>query len=89
LKPIRAITILLPLSAALLCPLVSRRPQQSRPISLHPVNPHYFLWRDRPTTLITSGEHYGAKRKLCGLIRCVPQQYSHAFRRDAGANRTT
>jgi len=30
------------------------------PIRLHPENPHYFLWRDKPTILITSGEHYGA-----------------------------
>ena len=30
------------------------------PIRLHPDNPHYFLWRDRPMVLITSGEHYGA-----------------------------
>ena len=30
------------------------------PITLHPENPHYFLWRDKPTILITSGEHYGA-----------------------------
>jgi hypothetical protein len=29
-------------------------------IRLHPDNPHYFLWRGRPTLLITSGEHYGA-----------------------------
>ena len=27
------------------------------PIALHPENPHYFLWRDKPTILITSGEH--------------------------------
>jgi len=31
-----------------------------QPIQLHPGNPHYFLWRDKPTVLITSGEHYGA-----------------------------
>jgi hypothetical protein len=31
-----------------------------RPIQLHPDNPHYFLWRGKPTILITSGEHYGA-----------------------------
>jgi hypothetical protein len=31
-----------------------------KPIQLHPDNPHYFLWRDKPTVLITSGEHYGA-----------------------------
>ena len=30
------------------------------PISLHPDNPHYFLWRGKPTVLVTSGEHYGA-----------------------------
>lgn len=30
------------------------------PIALHPKNPHYFIFRDKPTALITSGEHYGA-----------------------------
>ncbi len=30
------------------------------PLSLHPENPHYFLWRGKPTILLTSGEHYGA-----------------------------
>lgn len=34
------------------------------PISLHPSNGHYFLLRDRPTVLITSGEHYGAVLNL-------------------------
>ncbi|MEI7837004.1 MAG: cellulase family glycosylhydrolase [Planctomycetota bacterium] len=29
-------------------------------LSLHPVNPHYFLFRGKPTVLITSGEHYAA-----------------------------
>ncbi|UCG48690.1 MAG: hypothetical protein JSU94_02725 [Phycisphaerales bacterium] len=32
---------------------------RDKPIRLHPDNPHYFLWRGRPTILITSGEHYG------------------------------
>jgi hypothetical protein len=36
------------------------RAAESDPIALHPENPHYFLWRGRPTILITSGEHYGA-----------------------------
>jgi hypothetical protein len=36
----------------------------SKPIALHPDNPHYFLWRGRPTVLITSGEHYGAVLNL-------------------------
>jgi hypothetical protein len=30
------------------------------PLALHPKNPRYFLFRGRPTILITSGEHYGA-----------------------------
>lgn len=30
------------------------------PISLHPANPHYFLFHDKPMALITSAEHYGA-----------------------------
>ena len=34
-------------------------PPAGGPIRLHPENPHYFLFRGRPTVLITSGEHYG------------------------------
>jgi hypothetical protein len=30
------------------------------PLSLHPDNPRYFLFRGKPAVLITSGEHYGA-----------------------------
>ncbi|MEZ5403974.1 MAG: hypothetical protein R2729_30115 [Bryobacteraceae bacterium] len=30
------------------------------PIRPHPENPHYFLFRGKPTVLITSAEHYGA-----------------------------
>jgi hypothetical protein len=30
------------------------------PIHLHPENPRYFLFRGKPTLLITSAEHYGA-----------------------------
>ena len=33
---------------------------QVKPIALHPVNPHYFVYNGKPTILITSGEHYGA-----------------------------
>lgn len=36
----------------------------SSPIALHPENPHYFLWRGRPTVLVTSAEHYGAVLNL-------------------------
>ncbi|MBI2425348.1 MAG: hypothetical protein HYV27_21155 [Candidatus Hydrogenedentes bacterium] len=34
------------------------------PIALHPENPHYFLWRDKPAVLVTSAEHYGAVLNL-------------------------
>src|SRR5688572_11794393 len=34
------------------------------PIALHPDNPHYFIYKERPTVLITSGEHYGAVLNL-------------------------
>jgi hypothetical protein len=30
------------------------------PIQTHPSNPHYFLYKGKPTILITSAEHYGA-----------------------------
>lgn len=33
---------------------------QTQTLSLHPTNPHYFLFRNKPTILITSAEHYGA-----------------------------
>ena len=33
---------------------------QAKPLALHPTNPHYFIYHDKPTILITSGEHYGA-----------------------------
>lgn len=38
--------------------------EPSAPLKLHPDNPHYFLFRDRPTILITSAEHYGAVLNL-------------------------
>ena len=38
--------------------------QTAEPIKLHPRNPHYFLFRGRPTVLITSAEHYGAVLNL-------------------------
>ena len=38
--------------------IAGRAPAQ--PIRLHPANPHYFQWRNQPTVLITSAEHYGA-----------------------------
>jgi hypothetical protein len=58
---IRRVRLLLPMLVACL-PLVGTcaPAAPSVPIALHPENPHYFLWRGKPTVLITSGEHYGA-----------------------------
>jgi hypothetical protein len=36
----------------------------AEPLRLHPDNPRYFLFRGKPTVLITSGEHYGAVLNL-------------------------
>ena len=36
----------------------------SQALSLHPENPHYFLFHGKPTAVITSGEHYGAVLNL-------------------------
>ncbi len=47
-------TLLNPVSSAL----------AEKPLALHPDNPHYFLFRGKPTILITSGEHYGAVLNL-------------------------
>jgi len=35
-----------------------------KPLSAHPANPHYFLFRGKPLVIITSGEHYGAVMNL-------------------------
>jgi len=35
-------------------------PADQAPLALHPGNPHYFVFREKPTILITSAEHYGA-----------------------------
>ena len=58
----------------------------TRPIALHPDNPHYFLWRGRPTILITSAEHYGAVinldfdyRKYLDTLAADGMNYTRVF----------
>ncbi len=46
-----------------LAPGVLSKPTQ-KPISLHPQNPHYFMFREKPAILIGSTEHYGAVMNL-------------------------
>jgi hypothetical protein len=48
----------------LLCSAFVAAGAAPKSIALHPENPHYFLWRGKPTVLITSGEHYGAVLNL-------------------------
>jgi hypothetical protein len=35
-------------------------PAPGRPVSLHPDNPRYFLFRGKPLVLVTASEHYGS-----------------------------
>lgn len=42
----------------------NHHPDLHPPLSLHPENGHYFLFRGKPTVLITSAEHYGAVLNL-------------------------
>lgn len=49
--------------AMFLCSLVWIEPTATglgQPVSLHPENPHYFLFRGKAVAFITSAEHYGA-----------------------------
>jgi hypothetical protein len=52
--------VLLGLAGNVLSVNAAQPAKRLKPIQLHPDNPHYFLWRGKPTVLITSGEHYGA-----------------------------
>src|SRR6188768_3948822 len=44
--------------------LLAAATAHAAPLALHPDNPHYFLFREKPAALITSGEHYGAVLNL-------------------------
>ncbi len=44
--------------------LSARIAPAAEPIRLHPDNPHYFLFRSKPTVLVGSTEHYGAVLNL-------------------------
>ncbi|HZQ96097.1 MAG TPA: hypothetical protein VFA67_13865 [Candidatus Sulfotelmatobacter sp.] len=56
------------------------------PISLHPDNPHYFLFHGRAAALIGSGEHYGAVingdfdyRRYLGTLQAEGMNYTRLF----------
>jgi len=54
----RMLLAVLWIAGSLLCQVLAE------PIRLHPDNPHYFLFRGKPTVLVTSAEHYGAVLNL-------------------------
>jgi hypothetical protein len=57
-----ALAILFPMQSALRSEdsVTRLNSASNKSLSLHPDNPHYFLFRGKPAILITSGEHYGA-----------------------------
>ena len=44
--------------------LLPANSKSGEPLKLHPENPRYFMFREKPALLITSGEHYGAVLNL-------------------------
>ncbi len=65
---------------SLCCLLAASIAGAAEPIKLHPDNPHYFLFRGRPTLLITSGEHYGAVLNLdFDYVRYLDVLQSHGY----------
>lgn len=44
--------------------LLAADPHAAPPISLHPENPHYLIFRGKPTVLVGSTEHYGSVLNL-------------------------
>jgi len=55
---------MLKVALMLLSCLLSLAALAANPLALHPQNPHCFLFRGKPTVIITSGEHYGAVLNL-------------------------
>jgi hypothetical protein len=50
------------------------------PLALHPKNPRYFLFRDKPVILITSGEHYGAVLNAdFDYVRYLDELHAHGL----------
>jgi hypothetical protein len=52
------------MKAAIALLLTGSLPLLAEPLKLHPDNPHYFEYNNKPFVIITSGEHYGAVLNL-------------------------
>jgi hypothetical protein len=61
MKLIKLVFFILPAWLFLGC---GRSTEPQKPLSLHPQNPHYFLFREKPVIMIGSTEHYGAVMNL-------------------------
>ena len=53
-------SVALALLGGLLSSGLVARSRGAEPLKLHPGNPHYLVFRWKPSVLIGSGEHYGA-----------------------------
>lgn len=58
----------------------------AEPIRQHPDNPRYFLWRGKPTVIVTAAEHYGAVinldfdwRKYLATLEANGMNYTRIF----------
>jgi hypothetical protein len=68
------------LASMVLMAVVVTAATAKEPIRLHPDNPHYFLFRGRPTILITATEHYGAVLNLdFDYVQYLDVLKSHGF----------
>lgn len=69
-----------PLLLLLLWTVPTSAAESFPPLALHPDNPHYFLWRGKPTILVTSGEHYGAVLNLdFDYVRYLDELYARGL----------
>jgi len=82
----RLLTLALAALAASATVTPAAQTRAAGPIALHPDNPHYFLWRGRPTILISSAEHYGAVinldfdyRKYLDTLAADGMNYTRVF----------
>lgn len=60
----KPLNLLLPCLCFVLLNSCSGPAETVKPLSLHPRNPHYFIFREKPLILIGSTEHYGAVLNL-------------------------
>ena len=56
------------------------RSRGAEPLKLHPENPHYVVFRGKPTVLVASTEHYGAVlNRDFDYIRYLDELKAHGF----------